>query len=583
MRKTKKRFQYSIKRQLIISSFLIFCLFILFVTEGTTYVANLFRTQIYANIKDMHELYKTQMKNEFKTLDTYLYGTVNNSADITVLDDNQRDTNYYISMIKIQNTIQNILPCFSGIDGLFVYSVRSDSFIYCSSKYPSDKNCISYLQERLMTANKNNNLNSINLRNWFVVIVNGSNYFLRFIKVGNSYVGAWANTESFLSVFESMKNCGAQTMFLSLDGKTIGNEDFNNVVFNPAVAVNDYKMVKDPHGASYLMISDKLDYSDNYLMTLVPSEYIASKLSSLKITLVVTGIAVLILGIFLTFLQNRYLSKPLKSLLTAIGSLRAGNFSTKVDPGKAQCVEFIQVNNAFNDMVDNIQKLKIDIYEEQLDRKHLELKYLKSQIAPHFLINCLNSIYYLSSEPKNHDIIQKMTLTLSDHLRYTLENRSRVRLLDEIKYAANYLELAKLRFPNSMTFEFDIDPRTEDASIFPLLVLMFVENTVKHELVMGEQLHVWVKSKLNQSDNGARVHLTIIDSGDGFPDEFLDAVTQQDYISQDNTGNHIGITNIIRRLKMEYGDNASIAFSNEFQAGARIDIDISYQVYQSEG
>lgn len=83
----------------------------LFVTEGSTYVANLFRTQ---------------MRNEFKTLDTYLYGTVNNSADFTVLDDNQRDTNFYISMVKSKTPFKIYSLAFPESTGyLYILSAQT--------------------------------------------------------------------------------------------------------------------------------------------------------------------------------------------------------------------------------------------------------------------------------------------------------------------------------------------------------------------------------------------------------------------------------------------------------------------------
>ena len=317
-------------------------------------------------MKHTLELYENQMKKEFSTLEIYLYGNSNNSSDITVLEQNQLDTGYYISLENLQNSLENMLPCFSGIDGLFVYSVGPDAFInYSSSASADNYTCIRYLQNLLRTAPKNN-FKNIDLRNWFAVKTGSSYSFIRVIRIGKSYVGAWADSKSLLSVFKNMEEPETFTMFVSQDGKVMGNNDFANLRFSPTDALNDYKMIQAPGGDNYLMITDKLTYCDYYLTTLVPARELSDKLYSLRVALLLIGSIILTLGVFLIFLLNRYLSKPLKSLLVAMDSLRAGNFDTKVNPGNFQCEEFIQVNSAFNNMVDTIQKLKIDIYEEQL-------------------------------------------------------------------------------------------------------------------------------------------------------------------------------------------------------------------------
>lgn len=577
-----KVLHYSIRRQLLIGLFTVFLLFAFLVTGGSAYFTSVIRAQTYTSMKETLMIYENQMGNEFNALEKYLYGMINNSIDISVLDENQLDTNYYISINNIQSSLVNILPCFPIVDGMFVYSVKSDAFIYYAHSSVNYYYVIMHLQDLFRNASKNGKLDGININKWYAEQILGKYYFFRIIRVGNSYVGAWANTDTLLSAFNDMEEMGAKTMFLTTEGKVLTDSDLSRISFNPVNALNQYKMVKDADNISYLMITDRLKYIDYYLMTLVPGKALSEKLFDPKIALLLMGIMILLLGVLLILLLRKYFSRPIRSLLVAIDSLRAGNFGTKVDPGNVRCDEFIQVNHAFNDMVDKIQKLKIDIYEEQLDRKQIELKYLKSQVAPHFLINFLNTIYHLSANAQNHEIIRRMTENLSDHLRYTLANHSAVKLSEELKYIANYLELSNLRFPNCIHYEPDVDPCTENATVFPLLLMMFVENTVKHELVMGVDLYVFIKTRLIEKADGNRVRLTVIDSGEGFPEEFLQAVKQSDYTMQDEDGNHLGIENIIRRLRMEYIDNASISFSNEPDAGARIDIDIPYQPYQPE-
>lgn len=109
-----------------------------------------------------------------------------------------------------------------------------------------------------------------------------------------------------------------------------------------------------------------------------------------------------------------------------------------------------------------------------------ELKFLKSQINPHFLFNTLNSLYALTL--KKSDLAPEIVLKLSEMMRYMLYecNEKDVALDKEIKYMQNYIELEKLRHGDKLEIEFDITGKTEHNRIAPLLLIPFLENAFKH-------------------------------------------------------------------------------------------------------
>lgn len=111
-----------------------------------------------------------------------------------------------------------------------------------------------------------------------------------------------------------------------------------------------------------------------------------------------------------------------------------------------------------------------------------ELKYLKSQINPHFLFNSLNSIYALALQKS--DLTPDLILKLSDILRYLLYDGSekKVSLAQELKYVKSYLELEKVRHGSRMDLEINITGDTESKEIAPMLLIPFVENSFKHGL-----------------------------------------------------------------------------------------------------
>lgn len=66
--------------------------------------------------------------------------------------------------------------------------------------------------------------------------------------------------------------------------------------------------------------------------------------------------------------------------------------------------EFIVLKDAFNRLMDEIMKLKIQSYEKQINLQETELKCIKLQIRPHFFLNAMTTISSLSQQGKNKEI-----------------------------------------------------------------------------------------------------------------------------------------------------------------------------------
>jgi sensor histidine kinase YesM len=143
---------------------------------------------------------------------------------------------------------------------------------------------------------------------------------------------------------------------------------------------------------------------------------------------------------------------------------------------------------------------------EQLTRKlhnlnvETELKYLKSQINPHFLFNCLNSLYALSL--KKSELAPKMVLRLSDLLRYLLYEAGErfVDLDKELEYLKNYLELEKIRHGDRLHPQLEVKGNFVSKKIAPMLFLTFLENSFKHGL-SNESSAGFIHIEIDVQDN----------------------------------------------------------------------------------
>lgn len=106
--------------------------------------------------------------------------------------------------------------------------------------------------------------------------------------------------------------------------------------------------------------------------------------------------------------------------------------------------EFRLMATTFNHMMDQIQKLKIDAYEQERRIQNATIQYLQIQIRPHFFLNCLKNFYALAEQKEYHSI-QELTLALSSYLRKVITyEEDTISVRKEMESVESYLKLSQL-------------------------------------------------------------------------------------------------------------------------------------------
>lgn len=124
---------------------------------------------------------------------------------------------------------------------------------------------------------------------------------------------------------------------------------------------------------------------------------------------------------------------------------------------------------------------------------------LKNQLDPHFLFNSLNVLSSLIEE--NPENAQKFTTSLSKVYRYVLEQRDKelVTVQEELAFAKTYMNLLKMRFENSISFELPEKIENEEAKVVPLSLQLLLENCIKHNIVSEQKpLHIKIYIENNE-------------------------------------------------------------------------------------
>lgn len=164
-----------------------------------------------------------------------------------------------------------------------------------------------------------------------------------------------------------------------------------------------------------------------------------------------------------------------------------------------------------------------------------EIKFLKTQINPHFLFNTLNNIYGLAI--KKSDDTPEVILKLAKIMRYNIyeSNHEFVSLLKEVENIEDFIEINKIRYNNLLVnFERSIDNNSQEIS--PLLLLHFVENAFKHG-ASESVAKSYIKIKLELKD--AILNYEISNSIE---------------VSKSVNSTKIGLKNIKRQLELLYPD-----------------------------
>ncbi|MEL7002261.1 MAG: histidine kinase, partial [Bacteroidota bacterium] len=122
---------------------------------------------------------------------------------------------------------------------------------------------------------------------------------------------------------------------------------------------------------------------------------------------------------------------------------------------------------------------------EELKNQQIRTQFevLQNQMSPHFLFNSLNTLTTLIAEDQN--IAIEFTEKLSEVYRYILQNREKelIELKDELAFVEAYVFLLKMRYPENLHVEFNVDNQYLPRHIAPLTIQMLVENAIKHNVV----------------------------------------------------------------------------------------------------
>lgn len=232
-------------------------------------------------------------------------------------------------------------------------------------------------------------------------------------------------------------------------------------------------------------------------------------------------------------------------------------------------VEFAEAGKVLNQLADEINRLKIDVYEQQLQRKRVELDYAQLQIRPHFFTNCLSVVDSLADMGKTEQI-KRLSRLVSDYLRGTFRKSMKpVSLSEELAFVKNYLSVFGCMNGVECPLSLSVDEALAEFPIPPLMIQTFVENSIKYRRGEDEVFGIYISAQREFAGEKPVVRIVIRDSGKGMPKEICRMWNQGEFLTGDERY-HVGVRNAVQRMQMMYGENSGISFSSEEGEGLSV-------------
>lgn len=321
----------------------------------------------------------------------------------------------------------------------------------------------------------------------------------------------------------------------------------------------------------YLIICRQLGKTQWKIAGIVDKKLITQTNQSITYSIGMLLILVTVLALFVAAFISESISRPVRQLVQLMEKVEAGDLTVRAPDLGGD--ELGHLGNSFNQMLSQTQLLMNRIYEEQKKLRSSELRALQSQIQPHFLYNCLDSITWLLRMEKNQEAEQMLT-SLSSLFRVSLsKGREIISVEDEILHVTSYLRIQNIIYSKKFSYEICCEKTLYPYKTLKLLLQPLVENSISHARPKkGEKVHIQV-SVYEEDDC---LTLSVRDHSRGLTAQEVSAI--QNRLSQpaaeDGRKNGYGLYNVNERIHVLLGKDYGIHLSSSYGEGTHVFIRI---------
>ncbi|KAA0965082.1 sensor histidine kinase [Sporosarcina sp. ANT_H38] len=285
-----------------------------------------------------------------------------------------------------------------------------------------------------------------------------------------------------------------------------------------------------------------------------------------------TGNSIVIAVIFIIVLVLFFISKvfrPLSALTKSIKSSNPGdNIATIESYSDNEVGELI---GSYNELNDRISILMSEVKKNEHLKRELDMQALQNQINPHFLYNTLASIHWIALSSKA-DTISTVVFSLSNFLRFSLNKGNEYCTVEqEIGHLFHYVDIQKIRYPDSFEVKLVIEERIKQHSMLKLVLQPLIENSIIHGFFPLDDHYGVILVTAEKKEQF--IYFTIKDNGVGMEKnkvQELDIQFMNDQTTEGVIGKNYGIRNVNLRLILHYGVDSRLHIASKEKEGTTI-------------
>ncbi|MCS0671382.1 sensor histidine kinase [Cytobacillus firmus] len=552
-----KSFLFSLKkfntlRNQILAVFLSVMLFVLAFVSLVVYdqLGGFFRQNAERQIQQTAAEANGRMETLYKQIDTLTNQLMTNSTVqqmlLKMLEGESMDYGKLESLIKI---INNTYAYSDGISSIELYNAEGKRI------YPFDgKNIFKAIDSKWVKAadkekgklvwtgkDQGNSSYSAAIRRvslmdrWFT---NGG-YLV--VRISNSYFQVQGTNEE-----------NGQTDYMMLLDRDLTPITYDYGLDIKSIIQQEEKSIMI-HDQEYMAITEKSALTGWTFVILKPMSFLLQGVSKVRAVIILAVSIGFFLFVISSIVLATMITRPIKKLTNTMKNAKMDEL--KLNPESNSSLEFIELNNTYNKMVERTNHLIQVVYEKELLRSRTELKALQAQIDPHFLYNTLNALYW-SLEEKEEEELAEIVISMSELFRYTIGNRSSaewVTIHDELDHIERYMRLMKMRLGERLLWKIAAPPKFLGVKIPKLIIQPLVENAIQHG-IENKRIQGTVLIKLEESAGGDSIKITVQDNGPGIDQTELHQLNEE--IKKENVSSFKGIgmalTNVNKRLRLYY-------------------------------
>ena len=392
---------------------------------------------------------------------------------------------------------------------------------------------------------------------------------------------------SLQKCFELLSGAESSVCLLDETGVQISGTDFS--LFGK---VPDYYELIDAdsqYGSRIFTSDANVEYQVVYyrmgnpnwmLVKMVPTSVQRRSTDTLFGVSIAIGLALLAVMTVLYTIWVGHFTEPVNQVTRALLRVQEGDLQVRIEES-ARTQEVLTMQQQFNEMIQSINNLLIQKEKNEQETLLLEMRNLQSQIDPHFIYNSIASIRWMAIFAGANKV-SDMLIVLSDLLRPIFSDWTLVwSLTEELNFTDNYIKLIHMRYGDSISIRIqkELLPDELDAFQIPRFTLQpLLENSCEHGMQPEQQLEITVSMVCE----GNVLTIRVVDNGAGMSPEtmewlnarFADPVSEPLAQMQKSVvhSNGIGMININRRLKLQYGEAYGLRLSVPEHGGTCVEV-----------